>query len=106
LYRARAPTAILLLLALLAGCNDQRKQPYLAELAPAWEPPVFEKPGVAAADRQRDENECVRSAARLDRGDGGARTVFTIDHDAYTRCMKARGYTPHSPREGKAPISR
>jgi hypothetical protein len=54
---------------------------------------TYGKPGVAAADRQRDENACLRASSGLD--DEGFLLPFLpfeIDRAAYCQCMEARGY--------------
>jgi hypothetical protein len=78
--RLRATTVPILLLAattLAAGC---------AKHGIAWE-----KAGVSPADRERDENACLRAAISLDRG--ALLEPYSIDRDVYVRCMEGRGYT-------------
>jgi hypothetical protein len=73
---ARATTFVLLAMTAFAGCAKT----HLA----------FEKPGVAAADLQRDQNECL-GGAMID--EGGSLLIRTVDRGALIRCMEARGYT-------------
>ena len=72
------PLVLVAMLALLAGCAVKKI--------------AFEKPGVAQADRQRDEGACLREAIGTDEGDG-ILLPYQIDRDAFTKCMEARGYT-------------
>ncbi len=74
-----AGLGLFLSLDLLGGCATQQRL-------------VFDKLGVTAADRQRDEDQCVRNAITQDT-DGRLLTLIVIDRDAYTRCMQTRGYT-------------
>ncbi len=74
---AAALVILVFVLALLAGCASQ--------------PVIYEKPGVTQLERQRDENECLRSAIGVD-GYGRLLVHYCIDRDAYSRCMEARGY--------------
>ena len=67
---------------LLAGCATSRI---------AWE-----KTGVTQAERERDENACLRSAITADSGGGQLLAPYCIDREVYTRCMETRGYTVHS----------
>lgn len=66
-------------LGLLAGCATPPKM-------------VFDKTGVPAAQRQRDEDACLRSAIGID-PQGRLISPFTVDRDAYAQCMRGRGYT-------------
>ena len=50
---------------------------------------TFEKPGIAAADLQRDQNECL-GKAMVD--EGGSLLIRTVDREALIRCMETRGY--------------
>jgi hypothetical protein len=68
--------AMLLMTAAAAGCSTKT---HLA----------FEKPGVAAADLQRDRNECL-GKAMVD--EGGKILIRAVDRDVLVRCMEARGY--------------
>jgi hypothetical protein len=69
---------LLVVLGLVSGCATR----------PAA---VYQKPGVAEAERERDENACLRgSVVSNDRG--YVLLPFDIDRDAYHRCMQARGY--------------
>lgn len=52
---------------------------------------VFHKPGVSAAERERDENTCLRSSVGLD-DQQRILTPFEIDRAAFRSCMEARGY--------------
>lgn len=79
--RRTAMSVTILLLgaaALLAGCATGRI---------AWD-----KPGVAQAERERDENACFRAAIGTD-GRGQLLAPYCVDREVYTRCMEARGYT-------------
>jgi hypothetical protein len=71
-------TIALLGAALLAGCATERI---------AWD-----KPGVTQAERERDENACLRAAIGTD-GGGQLLVPYCIDREVYTRCMETRGYT-------------
>jgi hypothetical protein len=51
--------------------------------------PTFEKPGAAAADVQRDTNECLTNAMA---SEGGSILTPRMDHDLLVTCMEARGY--------------
>ncbi len=78
--RGRAPLfGLFVSLGLLAGCATQEAQ-------------VFDKPGLLAGDRERDENACLRSSIGLE-NDRHILMAFAIDHDAYARCMETRGYS-------------
>jgi hypothetical protein len=57
---------------------------------------VWEKPGSAQAERERDESACLRSAITLDSGGGQLLAPYCIDREVYTRCMESRGYTVRS----------
>jgi len=72
-------TGLVTSVGLLAGC---------ATSAPAV---TYSKAGVVASDRQRDENACLRSSIGSDE-QGYLLLPFDIDHEAYRRCMEARGY--------------
>jgi hypothetical protein len=63
---------------LLAGCATERI---------AWD-----KPGVAQAERERDENACFRAAIGM-AGRGQLLAPYCVDREVYTRCMEAHGYT-------------
>jgi len=67
---------------LLAGCATGRI---------AWD-----KAGVAQAERERDENACIRTAITADSGGGQLLAPYCIDREIYTRCMESRGYTVRS----------
>jgi hypothetical protein len=56
---------------------------------------TWDKPGVAQADREHDENACLRAAI----GKSGEKLLaapYCIDRDIYVQCMEARGYTVRS----------
>ncbi len=74
----RVTIALLGAAVLLAGCATGRI---------AWE-----KSGVTQAERERDENACLRAAIGTD-GGGGLLVPYCIDREVYTQCMEARGYT-------------
>jgi hypothetical protein len=57
---------------------------------------VWEKPGSAQAERERDESACLRSAITADSGGGQLLAPYCIDREIYTRCMESRGYTVRS----------
>lgn len=76
----RALISLVAAAALLAGCATSRI---------AWD-----KAGATAADRERDENVCMRAAIGLD--SGSLLVPYCIDRDVYTRCMETRGYTVRS----------
>jgi hypothetical protein len=81
--RATATSLMLVAVAMfLAGCATGRI---------AWE-----KTGVAQAERERDENACLRSAITADSGGGQLLAPYCIDREVYTRCMESRGYTVRS----------
>jgi hypothetical protein len=54
---------------------------------------VYEKAGVADAERKRDIAECTTSSVAPSRADAtfGA---MRLDRPVFDRCMKERGYTP------------
>ena len=74
----RLTMALLGAAVLLAGCATGRI---------AWD-----KSGVSQAERERDENACLRAAIG---GDGGGALLvpYCIDREVYTKCMETRGYT-------------
>jgi hypothetical protein len=53
---------------------------------------VWDKPGVTQAERERDENTCLRAAIGTD-SRGQLLVAYCFDRDIYTRCMEGRGYT-------------
>ncbi len=55
----------------------------------------WDKPGVAAAERERDESACRRAAIGAD-GGGQLVAPYGIDRETYTRCMEGRGYAVRS----------
>jgi len=77
----RAPIVLLTAAALLAGCATARI--------------TWDKSGATQAERERDENACLRAAIGTD-GGGQLLTPFGIDREVYTRCMETRGYTVRS----------
>lgn len=80
----RSTTRALVLVAaatFLAGCATSRI---------AWE-----KAGVAQAERERDENVCLRAAIGTD-GSGELLAPYCIDREVYTQCMEGKGYTVRS----------
>ncbi len=72
----RVTIALLGAAVLLAGCATGRI---------AWD-----KPGVSQAERERDENTCLRAAIGAD---GALLVPYCIDREVYTQCMETRGYT-------------
>jgi hypothetical protein len=74
------PLLLSVAFALLTGCATERL---------AWD-----KPGVTTADRERDENACLRSAIGTEQG--RILAPYCIDRDVYTRCMQTRGYAVRS----------
>ena len=85
--RTKITSAVVLSLALptllgfLGGCATQRV--------------TYEKQGITQADRQRDENECLRAAiGPEDRAQ--ILVPYTVDRETYGQCMEARGYTRRS----------
>jgi hypothetical protein len=78
--RTAIPVLLLSAAALLAGCATSRI---------AWD-----KAGATQAERELDENACLRAAIGLD--GGGVLVPYCIDRDVYTRCMETRGYTVRS----------
>jgi hypothetical protein len=83
-YLKSTATSLMLVAAatFLAGCATGRI---------SWE-----KAGVAQADREQDENACLRSAITTDRSGGLLLAPYCIDREVYTRCMEDRGYTVRS----------
>ena len=75
------PLMLLAAAPFLAGCATGRI---------AWE-----KSGVTQAERERDENACLRTAIGKD-GSGQLLAPYCIDRDVYTRCMEGKGYTVQS----------
>ncbi len=76
-----APILLLTAATLLAGCATARI--------------TWDKAGVTQAERERDENACLRAAIGTD-GGGQLLTPYSIDREVYTRCMETRGYTVRS----------
>ncbi|HUM16336.1 MAG TPA: hypothetical protein VL086_11655 [Candidatus Nitrosotalea sp.] len=56
---------------------------------------AWDKPGVTQAEKERDENTCLRAAIGAD-GGGTLLAPFCIDREIYTRCMETRGYAVRS----------
>jgi hypothetical protein len=56
---------------------------------------AWDKPGVTQAERERDENACLRAAIDSD-GRAQLLAPYCIDRDTYVRCMEGRGYTVRS----------
>jgi hypothetical protein len=78
------------LLGLLAACSTTSKSTQ-----------TYDKPGVDTAERQRDENACLRSASGLDnQGFLLPFLPFEIDRSAYSQCMEGRGYRLTQPAAG------
>lgn len=52
----------------------------------------FSKAGVSAADRQKDENECLRASVT---GNDQTRILvpFEVDRSRFRSCMESRGYS-------------
>lgn len=72
-------SVVLVIFGLLVGCATSPKV-------------IFTKPGVSAADRERDENACLRSSIGLD-DQSRIMVPFDVDRNAFQSCMAARGYT-------------
>ena len=53
---------------------------------------VFTKAGVSAADRQKDENDCLRSSVGVD-DETRVLVPFQVDRSAFQSCMEKRGFT-------------
>jgi len=78
-----------------------RLVPLLMALAAcATEQIAFEKLGVNSADRQRDENACLRAAIGAETS-GQLLAPYRIDRDAFIRCMEAHGYTTKAQRSAR-----
>jgi hypothetical protein len=71
-------SGLLVSFGLLAGCATSSRV-------------VYTKPGVSAAERERDENACLRSSIGLD-DEQRILTPFEIDRSIFRSCMEARGY--------------
>jgi hypothetical protein len=54
-----------------------------------------DRPGISQAERERDENACLRAAIGTHSG-GELLAPYCIDRDVYTRGMETRGYTVRS----------
>ena len=76
------PLMLLAAAPLLAGCASGRI--------------TWEKSGVTQAEREREENACLRTAITADSGGGQLLAPYCIDRDVYTRCMEGKGYTVQS----------
>ena len=64
---------------LLVGCASSAKV-------------IFTKAGASAADRERDENACLRTSIGLD-DQSRILVPFDIDRHVFQSCMTGRGYT-------------
>src|SRR5262245_10078698 len=73
---------LLVSFALVAGCGTTSDPGQM----------VFTKAGASAADRQKDENDCLRSSVGVD-DQTRILVPFQVDRAAYGKCMEARGYT-------------
>ena len=73
---------LLVSFALVAGCGTTSDPGMI----------VFTKAGASTADRQKDENDCLRSSVGLD-DQTRILVPFQVDRAAYSKCMEARGYT-------------
>ena len=80
LSAARDAGGLLISFALMAGCTTSDPGQI-----------VFTKAGASAADRQKDENECLRSSVGVD-DQTRILVPFQVDRAAYGKCMEARGY--------------
>ncbi len=87
--------ALLTLLATAAGCGPTLRY-------------VYERPGVAFAERQRDESDCGREATvTVSGGFGGGyysggylgQRSQVFDRELFNRCMASRGYEVREIRE-------
>lgn len=70
--------------ALLGGCVTPRGKT------------VYEKPGIAAQQKKKDESECVKAA--LDTAGQRGAAFIAVDRDAVDRCMREHGYTVTAPK--------
>jgi hypothetical protein len=73
---------LLVSFALVAGCGTTSDSGMI----------VFTKGGMSTADRQKDENECLRTSVGTD-DQTRILVPFQVDRAAYQKCMEARGYT-------------
>ena len=80
-WTTTVPILLLAAAMLAAGCATKQRI--------AWD-----KAGVTQADRERDENACLRAAITAD--GGMLLAPYCIDRDVYIRCMEGRGYTVRS----------
>jgi hypothetical protein len=55
---------------------------------------IFEKPGVSAAELERDRRECFYRSINVAESDTSVPNLgfVRVDRKAYTECMEARGY--------------
>ena len=53
---------------------------------------VFTKAGTNAADRQKDENECLRMSVGVD-DQTRILVPFEVDRSRFRTCMESRGYS-------------
>jgi hypothetical protein len=82
LNAARGVGSLLVSFALVAGCANTSDPGMM----------VFTKAGMSPADRQKDENECLRTSVGTD-DQTRILVPFQVDRVAYQKCMEARGYT-------------
>ncbi len=75
--KIRLTVVALLALSVLTACATPR--------------PRFEKPGVADAERRRDEAECAKQSMSVD-GPWRGLGPYRIDREAYESCLRSRGY--------------
>src|SRR5262245_10752440 len=68
--------------ALVAGCGTTSDPGMI----------VFSKAGASTADRQKDENACLRTSIGTD-DQTRILVPFQVDRAAYQKCMEALGYT-------------
>jgi hypothetical protein len=54
--------------------------------------PVYEKAGVSAEQKKKDESACLQAGLDTPGGIRGG-TYISVDRDAVDRCMRERGYT-------------
>ncbi len=78
-----AMTTTILVMTILSGCATQSRAPQRM---------IYEKPGVAESERQRDETECMGTASAGGRPFTGI-GLLRINRDVFDQCMKSRGYS-------------
>ena len=81
LNAAKGTGSLLVSFALMAGCATSDPGQI-----------VFTKAGTSAADRQKDENDCLRTSVGVD-DQTRILVPFQLDRAAYRTCMEGRGYT-------------